>query len=432
MSKVLYFQPPPLALACLPRRPDRSRQLRDWLQMQSDDRPATQRADSTPEQQQAARGEDAQRQSHHKTARRGGAVAVEGAPPPQPLSSWTKPHTCAGTEQHQAQQWIDQPTAPAPAAAASNPQQPAAPAAAPPPPAAAAIWGMPLPPGAPVWGALSQPAMRQQLQPQQQPQQQAQQQQPQQAEEEEGVDDYLLGLLGVQPASVPAAPASTVSGSAAALPNVPAAAIATGSLGAWSAHLAGSQPLPADAWHSQDDEDAELQAVLQASMADAKAATARAQQLGSGWQQPQGAARQWGTELALAGLRNETGDYNCFLNVIIQCLWRCADFRQQVGVRALPDVGVQPACANSARLLPTHKVARVPYTAKPAGGKLERRLLQRRRGCWQPACTVPAAAAAGGAAAQRRRQRRRCHAACRSHRLARDAGTPAWPAVPRG
>ncbi|KAL4450739.1 hypothetical protein ABPG77_001095 [Micractinium sp. CCAP 211/92] len=30
------------------------------------------------------------------------------------------------------------------------------------------------------------------------------------------------------------------------------------------------------------------------------------------------------------GLRNEAGEYNCFLNVIVQCLWRCADFRQQV------------------------------------------------------------------------------------------------------
>ena len=34
--------------------------------------------------------------------------------------------------------------------------------------------------------------------------------------------------------------------------------------------------------------------------------------------------------LALPGLRNETGEYNCFLNVIIQCLWRCTTFRQQV------------------------------------------------------------------------------------------------------
>ena len=30
------------------------------------------------------------------------------------------------------------------------------------------------------------------------------------------------------------------------------------------------------------------------------------------------------------GLRNATGEYNCFLNVIIQCLWHCRMFRQQV------------------------------------------------------------------------------------------------------
>ena len=38
------------------------------------------------------------------------------------------------------------------------------------------------------------------------------------------------------------------------------------------------------------------------------------------------------SSLITPGLRNETGEYNCFLNVIIQCLWRCADFRQQVSV----------------------------------------------------------------------------------------------------
>ena len=34
-------------------------------------------------------------------------------------------------------------------------------------------------------------------------------------------------------------------------------------------------------------------------------------------------------QLAL-GLTNEAGEYNCFLNVIIQCLWHCSEFRQQV------------------------------------------------------------------------------------------------------
>ncbi|KAL4433789.1 hypothetical protein ABPG75_000230 [Micractinium tetrahymenae] len=36
------------------------------------------------------------------------------------------------------------------------------------------------------------------------------------------------------------------------------------------------------------------------------------------------------SDVATPGLRNEAGEYNCFLNVIIQCLWRCADFRQQI------------------------------------------------------------------------------------------------------
>lgn len=30
------------------------------------------------------------------------------------------------------------------------------------------------------------------------------------------------------------------------------------------------------------------------------------------------------------GLRNATGEYNCFLNVIIQCMWHCHAFRQAV------------------------------------------------------------------------------------------------------
>ena len=36
---------------------------------------------------------------------------------------------------------------------------------------------------------------------------------------------------------------------------------------------------------------------------------------------------------ALAGptLSNEAGEYNCFLNVVLQCLWYCAEFRAQVG-----------------------------------------------------------------------------------------------------
>ena len=39
-------------------------------------------------------------------------------------------------------------------------------------------------------------------------------------------------------------------------------------------------------------------------------------------------------DVAMPGLRNETGEYNCFLNVIIQCLWHCSDFR--AAIMALP------------------------------------------------------------------------------------------------
>ena len=31
--------------------------------------------------------------------------------------------------------------------------------------------------------------------------------------------------------------------------------------------------------------------------------------------------------VATPGLQNQIGEYNCFLNVIIQCLWQCVAFR---------------------------------------------------------------------------------------------------------
>ena len=34
------------------------------------------------------------------------------------------------------------------------------------------------------------------------------------------------------------------------------------------------------------------------------------------------------------GLQNEAGEYNCFLNVVVQCLWHCAAFRE--GLLRLP------------------------------------------------------------------------------------------------
>ena len=43
----------------------------------------------------------------------------------------------------------------------------------------------------------------------------------------------------------------------------------------------------------------------------------------------QGASHEPATASTM-GLRNATGEYNCFLNVIIQCMWHCHAFRQSV------------------------------------------------------------------------------------------------------
>ena len=49
-----------------------------------------------------------------------------------------------------------------------------------------------------------------------------------------------------------------------------------------------------------------------------------------------------GTSLVAApGLQNQIGANNCFLNSIIQCLWRCRDFRDRL--LALPAAVVQGA-----------------------------------------------------------------------------------------
>ena len=36
------------------------------------------------------------------------------------------------------------------------------------------------------------------------------------------------------------------------------------------------------------------------------------------------------SDVATPGLQNDAGEYNCFLNCIIQCLWHCQEFRQHV------------------------------------------------------------------------------------------------------
>jgi hypothetical protein len=60
-------------------------------------------------------------------------------------------------------------------------------------------------------------------------------------------------------------------------------------------------------------------------------ASAQQQQQQQLWEQQNDAVPNSLASLGLTGLQNETGEYNCFLNVIVQCLWRCAEFRGQVG-----------------------------------------------------------------------------------------------------
>ncbi len=155
------------------------------------------------------------------------------------------------------------------------------------------------------------------------------------------------GSVEPQPQRLPwHAPSSSVLGAAEqAASTLPAAAAAQ--QGSWS-----------DA--AKQGGDAELAAAIQASMASA-AAVATQQQAGAwqqvgrhGTQRPEqaaaGGAAEVGGEVPLAGMRNETGEYNCFINVIIQCLWRCAEFRQQVGPRKQVLVWARPGTRPSAAL----------------------------------------------------------------------------------
>ena len=81
----------------------------------------------------------------------------------------------------------------------------------------------------------------------------------------------------------------------------------------------------------EDEQDEALQAAIKASLEEQEAHMA-VRVAGTGVAQP-APAPELAPELAglgLAGLANEAGEYNCFLNVIIQCLWHCVDFRSAV------------------------------------------------------------------------------------------------------
>ena len=145
----------------------------------------------------------------------------------------------------------------------------------------------------------------------------------------------LLGMMGIADAPGAGAEPAAAPWEQPAQPGAASwAQRAGGPEGGDEAAAPGWGPTPGEA--ALDEEQA-YQAAIQASLADA-AATA-ASRHAAAWQQlppaqhapAASSAAGGGDELALPGLRNEAGEYNCFLNAIVQCLWRCAEFRAQVG-----------------------------------------------------------------------------------------------------
>ncbi len=55
--------------------------------------------------------------------------------------------------------------------------------------------------------------------------------------------------------------------------------------------------------------------------------------------------------VSAAGLANAVGEYNCFLNVIIQCLWHCKEFRRTVKGVAPAALAGHPVVAALFRVL---------------------------------------------------------------------------------
>ena len=47
-----------------------------------------------------------------------------------------------------------------------------------------------------------------------------------------------------------------------------------------------------------------------------------------------------GPGAATPGLQNQIGEYNCFLNVVVQCLWHCREFKYRFGSLALENPAI--------------------------------------------------------------------------------------------
>ena len=70
---------------------------------------------------------------------------------------------------------------------------------------------------------------------------------------------------------------------------------------------------------------------MQASLTQTRPPPAQLTRLAQQTGQPQQQQQQTltGPGAGMPGLQNQIGEYNCFLNVVVQCLWHCRDFKRQ-------------------------------------------------------------------------------------------------------
>ncbi|KAL3144125.1 hypothetical protein ABBQ32_003915 [Trebouxia sp. C0010 RCD-2024] len=118
----------------------------------------------------------------------------------------------------------------------------------------------------------------------------------------------------------------SVPAAAAVWPELSAAPVVPGHQ-SWAARLDTNKADPAAAAGQDDEADEELQKALQASLAETQSEQKQAAYAAELMRQD--ASHEPATASTM-GLRNATGEYNCFLNVIIQCMWHCRVFRQSV------------------------------------------------------------------------------------------------------
>ena len=74
-------------------------------------------------------------------------------------------------------------------------------------------------------------------------------------------------------------------------------------------------------------------AILQASLTQARPPPAQWSQIAQSAAQREQQEQQ-ALVVATPGLQNQIGEYNCFLNVVIQCLWHCTVFKARFSALA--------------------------------------------------------------------------------------------------